>query len=115
MAIAEKLCLPNASGLHMASIGSAANKFRSVLAEKELDHLERMLRLSQAHGEVAHLNGTYWTARLTYVMEHFDLVAEQSRRVRALLSAFERASASLAESKEAEITGRQSSMRSHAA
>jgi hypothetical protein len=69
----------------MASTISAPSKFRSVLAEREIDHLEKMLRLTRAHGPVPHLNGAYWTARLTFVQEHFDLVAEQAKRVKALL------------------------------
>lgn len=69
----------------MASTLSASTKFRSVLAEREIDHLEKMLRLSRAHGPVPHFNGAYWTARLTFVQEHFDLVAEQAKRVKALL------------------------------
>jgi hypothetical protein len=69
----------------MASTISASTKFRSVLAEREIDHLEQMLRLSRAHGHVPHLNGAYWTARLTFVQEHFDLVAVQAKRVKALL------------------------------
>ncbi|WP_213781163.1 hypothetical protein [Caballeronia sp. dw_276] len=69
----------------MASTISAPAKFRSVLAEREIDHLEKMLRLSRAQGPVPHLNGAYWTARLTFVQEHFDLVAEQAKRVKVLL------------------------------
>lgn len=69
----------------MASTISASTKFRSVLAEGEIDHLEKMLRLSRTQGPVPHLNGAYWTARLTFVQEHFDLVAEQAKRVKALL------------------------------
>jgi hypothetical protein len=70
---------------HMTSTISTSTKFRSVLAERELDHLEKMLRLSRTQGPVPHLNGAYWTARLTFVQEHFDLVAEQAKRVKALL------------------------------
>ena len=69
----------------MASTISTPAKFRSVLAEREIDPLEKMLRLSRAQGPVPHLNGAYWTARLTFVQEHFDLVAEQAKRVKALL------------------------------
>ena len=97
----------------MTSTASAANKFRSVLAEGELDHLEKMLRLAQAFGPVARLDGAYWTARLTYVMEHFDLVAEQSKRLQTLLSASRRATASVA--KEGKIARLHSGMCSWAA
>jgi hypothetical protein len=89
----------------MKSTISVANKFRSVLAEKELDHLEKMLRLSRTHGHVAHLNGAYWTARLTYVMEHFDLVAEQSKRVQALLTVSQRPNALSAKQEDSDKLG----------
>jgi len=69
----------------MASTISASPKFRSLLAEREIDHLEKMLRLSRTQGPVPHFNGAYWTARLTFVQDHFDLVAEQAKRVKALL------------------------------
>ena len=70
----------------MTSTVSVPAKYRSVLAEREIDHLEKMLRLSKAHGPVPHLNGAYWTARLTFVQDHFDLVAEQAKRETGVIS-----------------------------
>ncbi|SAL43500.1 hypothetical protein AWB64_04619 [Caballeronia sordidicola] len=110
------LCVPvhlRALGQHMTSTVSVPAKYRSVLAEREIDHLEKMLRLSKAHGPVPHLNGAYWTARLTFVQDHFDLVAEQAKRVKALLCVSEKSDAPEAKGKG--TSGLNGGMRSWAA
>jgi|HubBroStandDraft_5_1064220.scaffolds.fasta_scaffold356189_2 hypothetical protein len=55
------------------------------MAERELQHLERAVRVAHAQGfVVATMGGNYWRLRLIELTRNFDLTPIQSERVEAL-------------------------------
>jgi hypothetical protein len=57
----------------------------AAMAERELQHLERAVRVAHAQGFVVVSMGIdYWRFRLTELMRKFDLTPNQSERVEML-------------------------------
>jgi len=55
------------------------------MAEKELEHLERAIRVAHAQGfVVVSMGSDYWRLRLAELIRKFDLTPNQSDRVEAL-------------------------------
>lgn len=78
-------------------VAAEAGRLRSaILADIELDHLERMVQYvtsNDASKDRSQLDREYWGRRLRTLVETHDLVAPQRRRVIALLDRLDRETA----------------------
>ena len=76
------------SALKRAPSPNPGNLTPASLADRQLDHLERMVRsVARAYpaGPVHGMDQDYWESRLRALMNESDLVAAQQHRVQRLL------------------------------
>lgn len=78
-------------GLHAPRSGIYAHKLPARLADREIEHLEKVLNarvLSDAQIKARGLDPSYWVERATALTEKYVLSTSQRSRVAALASAF---------------------------
>jgi hypothetical protein len=74
-------------------VNEAAGLRSAILADLELDHLERMVQYVTSHDgmkNTTQLDSEYWEKRLRSLAQTHDLVVAQRHRVLALLDRLER-------------------------
>jgi hypothetical protein len=83
---ASRLLMTVSLGRHDMTVASRSGARQcAAMAERELQHLERAVRVAHAQGFVVVSMGIdYWRFRLTELMRKFDLTPNQSERVEML-------------------------------